>query len=165
MFSWTGNQPLNFLNLASPKTNKINLNDSYEKINEAITNIYGKCKEKKPSISKNADLIKRMKNRFEKGGKILDEKYNSGPSLNSLRFRNSSKVNERGSVTDNWNKFDKKIFGGTENNLNSDILRLELMNLNCYSQKDINSIRGVEKFANTQKVRRTKSTISDLNNL
>jgi len=176
MFSWTGEQPLNFLNLPSPKiSNRIDLNDSYEKINEVITNYYGKCKEKKPSISKNADLIKRIKNRFEKGGKILDEKddnnfnFNFNSNFNGIKFNKTSSTGsfkdfkDKGSIIDNWNKFDKK------NNLNSDILRLELMNLNCYSQKDINSIKGIDKFGienkNNNKKRRTMSLFTDLDNL
>jgi hypothetical protein len=157
------------VNLGSPKvavSNKINLNDSYEKINEVITNFYGNCKEKKPSISKNADLIKRMKNRFEKGAKISDEQdraNSNSKGFNSLGFKTS--YNGKGSVLDNWNKFDKKIFNSgvklNENNLNSDILRLELMNLNCFSQKDINSIKGIDRFGSSNK-RRTVSMLSGL---
>jgi hypothetical protein len=108
-----------------------------------------------------------MKTRIEKGGKIIDEKdtYNNNHNnLNNLNNLNFNKNSLTGLFKDkenieNWNKIDKR------NNLNSDILRLELMNLSCYSKKDINYIKGIDKFGIINKQRKAKSALNDLDYL
>jgi hypothetical protein len=203
LFSWTKEQPLNFVNLISQKIpNKINLNDSYDKINDTILNYYNKSKEKpiekeienKNSFSKNKniDMNKILKNTFEKPGKIINEndinnfsasarasfsaysngnknrKYRNSMDFNKSNFTEFLSFKEKGSVLDsfnfNLNKSEKK---NNSNNLNSDFLRLELMNINFYSKKDINNIKDNHnyrnKFCNIH--RRTKSVLTDLDYL
>ena len=119
-------------NFDSPKVNKNN-NYSCENLN-------------KISKSKNAEKIKRLKKLFEKGGKFIYENMQSPQRSNNLQGSFNKKFKE----SEYFKKNDRRIFNennNNENNMNSDLLRLELMNLNCYTQKDIKSIKGKERFS------------------
>jgi hypothetical protein len=53
----------------------------------------------------------------------------------------------RSSVIDNWNKLEKKHTSASNREFtNSDILRLELIHLNCYSNNEIEQLKGIEKL-------------------
>jgi hypothetical protein len=154
------------------KNNFINLNDSFENLSLKKFAIEKNDNKIKISSSKNADKIKRLKNLFEKGGKFIYEDLTSPRKYNNLQGSFNKKFLE----SEFYKKNDKKIFNDNDkdNNINSDLLRLELMNLNCYTQKDIKSIKGIERFSSLSnnkksndknfigKNRRTISTISFL---
>lgn len=153
-------------NYDSPKGNKnFNFENSYhEKIGKNFNF-------EKKNLSKNAEKIKRLKNSFEKAGKLIDDNF-ANKKLNKFNNLQGS-FNKKFSQTDYFKKLDERIFDDNDNknNINSDLLRLELMNLNCYTQKDIKSINGngngngFSSMNNFYKERRTKSTFSLLDKL
>ena len=153
-------------NIDSPKSSGGFKNFNYEKSLE---------KNKKNSDLKNIDKLKRMKNLFEKKPKFVEDNSITNKRTNLLGLQGlqglknslTKKISQTGTTEgDYFKKFDKRIFEENneknENNMNSDLLRLELMNLNCYTNKDIKSIKGSDsRFSNLNnfsKDRRTKST-------
>ena len=142
----------NFYPTSSKKINNNNpLENSFEKLNNILSNY---CEERRKqqsnliSLSKTTDYIKRFKNRFEKGVKLIPIEKEFKKTFN---FGKSSALFEakrpRSSVVDNWSKFEKKqSLGYNREFTNSDILRLELINLNCYSNNEIEQLKGIEKL-------------------
>lgn len=126
--------------------------NSYEKLNNILSNYYEERKKQQlnsNSVSKNTEYIKRFKNRFEKGVKLIpiekEYKKNFNFTKTSSNFYESKRP--KSSVVDRWSKFDQKQ--NVESNrefTNSDILRLELINLNCYSNNEIEQLKGIEKL-------------------
>jgi len=100
-------------------------------------------------------MIQRFRNRLEKGSNLL-------PIEKEFKSFNFAKKNfetnrPRTSILDNWNKFEKKNIDTKREIINSDILRLELINLNCYSNNEIEQIKGIEKLKEKNKRRRASS--------
>jgi hypothetical protein len=165
--NYNNNTPKNIDN-NNNNNNKINLNNSFE----ILKRFSIEKNDNKISSSKNAEKIKRLKNLFEKSGKFL---YEDMDMISPQRYNNlQGSFNKKFIESEFYKKNDKRIFNDNdkENNINSDLLRLELMNLNCYTQKDIKSIKGIERFSSLNnnknkndknfinKNRRTISTIS-----
>lgn len=137
--------------------NNINLNDSFDKLDNILSNYYEERKKSRNlnSVSKNTDYIKRFKNRFEKGVKLI-------PLEKDFKNFNFTKTNfdvikPRSSIMENWNKFEKKHINSNRETTNSDILRLELINLNCYSNNEIEQLKGIEKLKVKTRKRRASS--------
>ncbi len=155
---------ISFLNPTKKTIEGINnnynpLENSFEKLNHILSNYYEERKKqqqsKANSFSKTTDYIKRFKNRFEKGVKLIPIEKEFKKTCN---FTRSSGLFEskrpKSSVVDNWNKFDKKQVGFNSEFTNSDILRLELINLNCYSNNEIEQLKGIDTL-NVKNKKRT----------
>ena len=134
----------------SNKTN-FNLENSFEKLNNILSNYYEERKKQQSnlnSLSKTTEYIKRFKDRFEKGVKLIpiEKEYKKTFNFGKSNYNFDAK-RPRSSVVDNWSKFDNKPnIGSNREFTNSDILRLELINLNCYSNNEIEQLKGIEKL-------------------
>lgn len=143
----------NFRTIANEKPKlsyNINLDDSYNKLNILIDNFYEERRNPHTtnslSLSKNTDYIKRFKDRFEKGAKLVPLKIENKNNTNIIK-PSFECTRPKSSILESWNKFDKKKINFREN-MNSDILRLELINLNCYSKSELEAITWNKKIKN-----------------
>lgn len=130
------------------------LDDSYDKINNIISYYYHERKNSRTSnsLSKNTEYIKRFKNRVEKGAELLPIEKET---KNNLSFIKTSfeYLRPKSSILENCIKFEKKKLTSTQN-INSDILRLELINLNSYSKNTLEQMHGIEKLKVKSKKKR-----------
>jgi len=139
----------NYKNINDNNNNQ--LDNSFDRLNNILSNYYEERKKQNSnsqSFSKTTEYIKRFKNRFEKGSKLIPIEKEFKKSFNlvsSVPFEAAKRP--RSSIIDNWNKFDKKYASASNRDFtNSDILRLELINLNCYSNNEIEQLKGIQKL-------------------
>ncbi len=147
----------NIPRLSHVKRNSNVPDNSIEKLDNFIVNYYEERNKLSSinSVSKNTEFIKRFKSRIEKGVKLIPierDFKNFDCSKN-----NFNTIKPKSSILENWNKFEKKNMFASRESKNSDILRLELINLNLNTNNYIEQIRGSDKLNDKNRKKRSSS--------